>query len=490
MSLFFLAALAVVLVALSAAVYVLVRSQLFHQVNERLIAGLETFRGALEFEPNGLDWEPDRRRVYFLEAQSAGPLVWGVFEPNGNQVDGSADAVSLFADQIRPGAPQDDGQKFVRWRAQTWKIVWQTLRSDVDPGHPPPNSAELAVEEDNGKRYAELVLLVGIPIDPVLKPLPVLGLALFVSSIVIWLLFAAVGRWLSASALAPLTQMARTARSISAADLSQRLAPLSAHDELEDLGRAFNDLLTRLQISFERQQRFSGEASHQLRTPLTAMLGQLDVALRRDRNSDDYRRALESVRNQAEKLRQIVEMLLFLTRENADSPPLEFQRLELQGWLSEHLRTWQLHARRGDIQIQSDTDSPLWVAAHSGLLAQAVDNLLDNACKYSPTGSPIVVRAGRQDSKVWLAVEDHGYGIAPAELPQVFDPFFRSADAIRRGIAGTGLGLPVARRIVLAMNGDLDVQSTLGKGARFIIVLTASQDEHITPVSVPVAQLV
>ena len=373
----------------------------------------------------------------------------------------------------------NDGQADIQWQKQTWRVLRQTLHSEADPNQPAPASP--GEHDENTKRYSSLVLLVGVPLDPALRPLQSLLLGLAAASVTIWLFFAAVGRWLCEKALAPMARMARTARSISAADLSQRLPPPGTNDELEDLARAFNDLLTRFQISFERQQRFAGEASHQLRTPLTAMLGQLEVALRRDRNSDEYRRALESVSQQAVRLRQIVEMLLFLTRENSDAPAC-------------NSNIWNCAAGSPSICILGNrtratatsgskpiATHELWVGAHSGLLAQAVDNLLDNACKYSQPGSPIVVRLGRQDEKIALAVEDRGCGIAAKELPHVFDPFFRSAEATRRGIAGTGLGLPVARRIVAAMNGDLEVHSTAGKGSQFIILLAAAQRVQVPP---------
>ncbi len=154
MSLFFLAALAVVLIGLSAAVYLLVRSQLHHQINERLITGLETFRGAMEFEPNGLDWEPDRRRQYFMDAQSTGPMVWGVFETNGRQIDGSADAPALFSDQIHPDAQREDGQTLARWQNQTWKIVHQTLRAPSSSDPPSLNHAAVEDNDDNRTHYA------------------------------------------------------------------------------------------------------------------------------------------------------------------------------------------------------------------------------------------------------------------------------------------------------------------------------------------------
>src|SRR5439155_4762880 len=140
-------------------------------------------------------------------------------------------------------------------------------------------------------------------------------------SLGIWLLALFLGRAMSRRALRPLSSMACSARAMDASDRGQRLPSATAGDELEDLARAFNGLLNRLQEAFERQRRFTGDASHQLRTPLTAMLGQIDVALRRDRQADDYRRTLDLVHGQASHLRKIVEALLFLTRADLDAVP-------------------------------------------------------------------------------------------------------------------------------------------------------------------------
>src|SRR4029077_13550209 len=120
-------------------------------------------------------------------------------------------------------------------------------------------------------------------------------------------------------ALGPVTRMAEAARSMGAADLSERLPTPTSADELADLGEAFNGLLDRLGEALERERRFAGEASHQLRTPLAAVIGQVEVALRRDRSPDEYRRVLDSVLSQAERLRRVVEALLFLARTESDA---------------------------------------------------------------------------------------------------------------------------------------------------------------------------
>src|SRR5207248_10102086 len=153
------------------------------------------------------------------------------------------------------------------------------------------------------------------------------------------------GRALCRRALAPVTRMAGAARIMSAADLDQRLPAPGSRDELEDLRRAFNGLLGRLQEAFERQRRFTGDASHQLRTPLTVMLGQIEVALRRDRPAGEYRDALHVAHGQAVRLRQIVEMLLFLARADAEARLRHLERVELAGWLAGHLEQCSAHAR-------------------------------------------------------------------------------------------------------------------------------------------------
>src|SRR5262249_14448190 len=152
-------------------------------------------------------------------------------------------------------------------------------------------------------------------------------------------------------------------------------------DELHALADSFNGLLDRLQESHERQRRFAGDASHQLRTPLAAMLGQLEVALRRERSADEYRRALADVREQGERLRRIVEALLFRTRADAEALAPSLESVELSSWLAAHLKTWDAHPRAGDLRCEAAA-GPLWARAQPQLLAQAVDNLLDNAAKY------------------------------------------------------------------------------------------------------------
>jgi signal transduction histidine kinase len=268
--------------------------------------------------------------------------------------------------------------------------------------------------------------------------------------------------------------MAGTISAISAADLGERVTPATRGDELGGLSLAFNGLLDRLQTSFERQRRFAAEASHQLRTPLTAMQGQLEVALRRERSSSEYLQTLKTVESQTANLRRIVEMLLAITREPIDADHAQFESLELNTWLGEHVSTWRQHPRGQDLHLDSTGAHALWVRAHAGLLGQAIDNLWDNACKYSNPQTPIKVRTVRGEDNVKLILADGGHGMTEREVSCVADPFYRSDDARARGIEGTGLGLAIVTRIVAAFGAKLHIESAIGRGSVFTIIFPAA----------------
>jgi heavy metal sensor kinase len=475
LSLFFLAALAVVLVGFSASLYGLSRHHLLRQLDDRCGSLLDTLTAPVEDERDGLEWEAGER-LPPARAGGDGPLVWAVFDEQGRRVPGSP-AVDLPAGQAEPLHTEEDGRADVAWEGAPWHFARRTLRSRSAGD----NAATAAgPDADRNRRYRVLVFVVGLPVGPVQGTLRTLAVVLAALSLVLWCSAALAGRWLCRRALAPVTRMARTARTLTAADLDRRLPDPGTGDELSDLGAAFNDLLTRLAEAFDRQRRFTGEASHQLRTPLTALLGQVEIALRRERPAEEYRRVLRAVQKQGERLRQIVDLLLFLARADAGSGPPETEPLDLAAWLADHLRSWGDHPRSGDIHaVQADAPSgPLWVRAHAGLLAQVLDNLLDNACKYSAAGSPVTLRVWRQDGEARLAVEDRGHGIAAEDRRHVFDPFFRSAEARRCG-AGVGLGLAVTARIVEALGGRIELISEPGRGSCFVLALPCADDPGV-----------
>jgi two-component system, OmpR family, sensor kinase len=460
LSLFFLAALALVLAGFSVSLYLVARTHLERQLTERLAAAVDTLTAAAELEPDGIDWEPQQRRLTLGQEGGPDQVRWLVRDGTGCVVDRSANlpkdaalATALERDATEVDA---DGQH------------WRLRESQVTASIKLPAAAQPPADHP---KYEQLVLTAAISDTPMRSLLQRLTLTLALLSGFLWCFAAVLGRWLCRRALTPLTQMAATARQITAATWQQRLPVAPTRDELHDLGRSFNDLLDRLQEAFERQRRFTGDASHQLRTPLTAMLGQIEVLLRRQRTVEEYRQVLGVVHGQAQNLRHIVEMLLFLARADGEAQLPSLQSIDLRTWLPEYLAHWADHPRIADVEVEKVLDGPLWVRVQPRLLGQLLDNLLDNAFKYSALGTPVRIRLDRDGARVRCTIEDAGRGIAANDLPHIFEPFFRSAAARAQGIAGIGLGLAVARRLAAAFGGTLEARSRAGEGSCFALVL-------------------
>jgi heavy metal sensor kinase len=459
LSAFFLAALAVVLLGFSAGLDLLARAYLDRQAGERLASALDTLQAATESDAEGLEWEPREHHVTLGQDATADQVRWAVYDGRGELVGRSAN--------LGPDDPLSaDGPAPAGWQLARRRL--EATGPRVVPG-----------------RHEALVLTAGLSLAPVQATLSTLAVTLAGLSAVLWLAAALAGRWICRRALVPVTRMAAAARAMDAADLRQRLPSPGTGDELEDLRGAFNDLLGRVEVALRRQRRFTGDASHQLRTPLTAMLGQVEVALRRDRPADDYRRVLEQVHGQAVHLRRIVEALLFLARADADADLPGLEVLDLAAWLPWQLGAWSGHARAADLRTAPVPAGPLCVRAQPLLLGQLLENLVDNAFKYSEPGTPVVVSLGAEAGAVTLAVEDAGDGIAAEDLPHVFEPFYRSAASRRRGRGGVGLGLAMVQRIATAFGGGVTATSEAGRGSRFVLRLPRASEA--TAAGTPVA---
>jgi heavy metal sensor kinase len=463
LSMFFLGALALVLAGFSTTLYLLAQTYLNRQVEERLDAALDTLVAAVEAEPDGLNWEPRERYLTLGQENHPEAVRWLVETAQGDLVERSMNlgSTDLLTAWTTAGDPSPPRKQSTDPQGQSWLLGQRRLEA-ARPTMPPSL-------EPGERKYSILVLKAGVSIQPVETTLRNLAAWLSGLSVGIWLFAAGLGRWLCRRALGPVTQMAKTARAMGPADLNERLPVASTGDELEDLGRAFNELLTRRHEAFERQQRFAGDASHQLRTPLTAMLGQIEVALRRERPADEYRQVLTLVKEQAVQMRQITEMLLFLARADAEAKLPYLEEIDLAAWLPSHLQAWSDHDRGKDLRLKQSSAGPLMVTAQAPLLGQLVDNLVDNACKYSVPETPIVLQLTADAGVVTLVVEDQGDGIPAEDLPHIFEPFYRSARARRLGRSGVGLGLAVAQRIAAAFGANLSVECPEGQGSRFSV---------------------
>lgn len=459
--LFVLATLAAVLAAFSLSLYLLADRYLHRYAADRAASAMETLRAAVETSGDGLEWEPHERVLRFHQGPFGDDLQWRVTDEAGCVVDRSPDDRLLSDGSSASSLGSEDGLS-PRSLTEPRLVVQKKISASNSPSAAP-------------RKASGLNLSVGISLAPINAALNGLAATLAAVSAIIWAVVLVIGRYLCGMALAPLTQMAASTRGISAETLDSRLPKLETADELAELGQAFNGLLDRLQEAFERQARFTSEASHQLRTPLTAILGQVEVALRRERSGDEYRRVLAIVHNQGANLRELVESLLYLARADADARLPDLEPLDLCEWTPKLLAEWGSHPRSADIRWAPATQQPCWINASQPLLAEAVNNLLDNALKYSGPDQPVEVSLHADNGCASLSVADRGDGISAADQGHLFKPFFRSPDARRKGAAGVGLGLAVVARLVKAMDGCIDVKSRLGEGSSFTVVFPTSE---------------
>ena len=310
-----------------------------------------------------------------------------------------------------------------------------------------------------GRDRPARVLAAWASLEPVEAEIRSLAAILPLISLGLWALAAAIGRHFARRALAPLTLMAESARAMPFDDC--RLPSPGTRDELEDFAHSFNGLLDRLHVALERQRQFTGQASHQLRTPA----GRPD---RRDRGRPPppaHRRGARARPGPAPRRRRPA----LAGRRGAAVPRPGRRRgrtarpgTPRPGRLGRRPPPAPGPATSGRPTCASSGTArdPLWTRAHRPLLGQLLDNLLENACKYSEPGTPIVVRAWCEPGAVALAVEDRGCGIPAEDLPRIFEPFYRAESARRLGRAGVGLGLAVARRIAASHGGTITARAS------------------------------
>jgi signal transduction histidine kinase len=472
----------VILAAFSAATYLNARRSFHHLVDERPDSALAVLAAA-EVHPGDVEWEPQECVLPIGQDGGADRLRWMVFDDEGRRVDQSRNLTDSEPTPVwapRPGSARLPDRLTDR-AGRTWRVAQRR----VVPSAPPPSGSRSA--SDRGASSAvgvepptpasslhrALVLTACAPLGPTESALATLGWSLGLGAVGFWLVAALLCRGISRRALTPLTRLAESARGPDAAEPGWSLELAGTGDELDELGRAFNDLLARLHLAFVRQRRYSGDASHQLRTPLTILIGQIGVALRQDRTAEEYRRVLKSALARAMHLGQIVEALLFLSRAEGEAQLPGLEAVDLNRWVASHLASRpEVERPAGVVHREAGGPAP-WVRVHPALLDQLLSNLLDNAAKYGPPGGPVVVETGRDGPDAVLAVEDAGLGVAPEDVPRLFEPFSRSPRVRRRGTPGVGLGLAVVQRIAATFGGRVGVRGEPGRGCRFEVRLPA-----------------
>jgi heavy metal sensor kinase len=288
------------------------------------------------------------------------------------------------------------------------------------------------------------------------------------------LVASAAGYWMSGRALQPVDDIATTARRISAQNLAERLPANGSGDELDRLSQVLNEMLAGLESSFRRMTQFTADASHELRTPMAIIRTTAEVISSRPRTADEHCRAWQVVATQAERTSELIADLLLLARADSGLETPIFEPLDLAKVVRDASGEMSVLAERKGLGLKVEAETECPTRGDKEALRRVISILLDNAIKFTAAGGiyATVAVCGRFSS---VLVKDSGIGIAPEDLPHVFDRFYRAARDRSRKTGGAGLGLAIAKGIALLHGGDVSVESELGAGSVFKLEMPVTE---------------
>jgi len=296
------------------------------------------------------------------------------------------------------------------------------------------------------------------------------------------------GQFLANKALKPVDHITQTARMITSQNLNQRINPPKVKDEISRLVETLNEMISRLDRSFRQVKQFSTDASHELKTPLTILKGEVEVALRKERVPYEYEQILKSNLEEINRMSQIVEDLLLLSKADSGEIRLNKEDMNLNEVLNEVVAHVNVLAQSKNLRIEtSNHHEEIHIFGDPLRIRELFLNLIENGIKYTEEGGSIhilltkdtLVQDGKQSDRaqgeqaefVKIIVSDTGIGIAKEDQERIFDRFFRVDKARSREQGGSGLGLSICKWIVKAHRGEIEVESELGKGSSFIVKL-------------------
>lgn len=447
-----LAILAPVLVLLATVEWRGMRAALDHHLEEDLEVAAEMLMVSGEAIVWRTDTNPDL-------GYDAGSQRWvEVYTPEGRPLyfRGLPSRPEIRASLQRP-RDGSSGLRTIRTPAGAYTRV---LTSDRHLGGLPVWVRVARSEDDLRSELRTLIILFGV-----LAPLAVFGAAL-------------AGYVIAGRALAPLSRMAERARTIGIDRLSERLPVDVASDELGQLATVFNDTFARLESSFERLTRFTADASHQLRTPLTALKSVGEVGLREAKAPSDYEETIGSMLEEADRLTALVDALLLLSRWESGRVPRTLAPLDLRDLAESVCGQLAVLAEERRIALEVDV-TPLTVSADAIMLRSALMNVIDNAIKFTPEGGRIRVSTRSDDTHHAIVVDDTGPGIPVAQRERVLERFFRVepwGDASAE--PGAGLGLAIADWAIRANHGHVGIEGNESGGARVVISLPRAESAN------------
>jgi heavy metal sensor kinase len=312
----------------------------------------------------------------------------------------------------------------------------------------------------------------GVPADDVVETLHLFRSYLLMFAPLLLLVAAGGGYWLSRRALSPVDALVRTAREVSGTNLSSRLQKLETGDELQRLSDTLNEMLDRIESAFLRITQFTADASHELRTPVSLIRTEAELALRRSRGEAEYKESLRHILLEAERTTVLIEQLLSMARADSGRETLHLQPVDLRQTLRSLVDGWRQVATIRDLQFSASLDAAeTFVMGDETLLRRLADILLDNAFKYTPSPGSVHLSLESNGESTVITVQDSGVGVAEEDQSKIFERFYRVDKARSRAQGGAGLGLAIAQWIVAQHRGSIVIESSPGHGATFRVEL-------------------
>lgn len=329
------------------------------------------------------------------------------------------------------------------------------------------------LDDDTGDDTVVGTLQVAQSLADLRRTLNLLFITLLIGGPLIVLIAGGGGYFLAARALAPIDAITRTARQISANDLSTRLNLPPTEDEVGRLAATIDSMLARLDEAFQRERQFTADASHELRTPLSAMQTIIGSTLARPRTGAEYEQALADLGREVAQMRLLTDGLLHLARNDAAHQHVKFEPVDLSILLQDVADSLRPLAEEKGLQLISHIpDTGLNLMGDRDGLIRLFANLIDNAIKYTQHGAITVSAEARAGNGLAVTIRDTGAGIAPEHLPHIFDRFYRVDES--RSTEGIGLGLAIARETARAHGGDITVESEVERETTFVVQLATA----------------
>ena len=284
------------------------------------------------------------------------------------------------------------------------------------------------------------------------------------------------GGWFMAKkALRPIDCMIKELQNIETEHLGKRLAQHLAKDEIYELSAVINEMLSRLEKSFNQTRQFTADASHELRTPIAIMKAGIEVALSRQRDIRNYQQVLANTLEDLGRLSKIIENLFILAKADAGRYEIQRERMNLCPVFADIAEQLKLIAEPKNISVFVEKVENAFIEGDELLIRMMLLNLADNAVKYTPSHGTIILSLSKNNAQVKILIKDNGIGISQKDTPHIFDRFYRASESRTSDSAGGGLGLSICQWIVGSHYGTIAVESELNKGSTFIVTLPAYQ---------------